>query len=173
MATFLDVTALEGFSNVFVFLLVALGGYAVMIYLKPFGRNQFMYALLSVITAFFVIISPLATLIIKSLAPFLAVILTLLALVSVASGMFGHGMDTSSFGSMRAVVFVLLIVALIVGTFSIVRQNIDVPERGEDFGKVSTIIFHPNFLGMIFIFAIAIFTVALLASSGGVMGGGH
>ncbi len=171
MATFLDVTALEGFSNVFVFLLVVLGSYAVLIYLKPFGQNQFIYALIGLVTSFFVIISPLATLIIKSLAPFLAVILTLVALVSVASGMFGHGMDTSSFGSMRAVVFVLLIVALIVGTFSIVRQNVDVPERGEDFGKISTIIFHPNFLGMIFIFAIAIFTVALLASSGGAMGG--
>ena len=35
---------------------------------------------------------------------------------------------------------------------------------GEDFGKISTVIFHPNFLGMILIFVIAIFTVGLLAS---------
>lgn len=173
MATFLDVTALEGFSSVFVFLLVALGGYAVLLYLRPFGQNQVIYVLLGVITGFFVLMSPLATLVIKSLAPFLAVALTLVSLVFVASGMFGHGMD-SSFGGMKPTIFIILIIALVVGSLSIVRQNIDVPERGEDFGKISTIIFHPNFLGMIFIFAVAIFAVALLASSGGgVIGGGH
>ena len=60
--------------------------------------------------------------------------------------------------------FVILIIGLIAVTGSIVRENIDVPERGEDFGKLSTIVFHPNFLGIIFIFALAIFTVALLAA---------
>ncbi len=172
MATFLDVTALEGFSNVFVFLLVAIGGYAVLIYLKPFGQNNIIYSLMGIITAFFVIMSPLATLIIKSVAPFLAVILTLVSLVVVASGMFGHGLD-SSFSGLRPTVFVILIIVLIVGTLAVVRKNIDVPERGEDFGKISTIIFHPNFLGLIFIFALAIFTVALLAAGGSIVGGGH
>lgn len=161
MATFLDVTALEGFSSVFVFLLVALGGYAVLIYTKPFGQNQFVYVLVGVITAFFVIMSPVATLVIKSIAPFMAVALILVALVSVASGMFGNvGMDSG----LKVTVFIMLIIALVVGSLSIVRQNISVPERGEDFGKMSTIIFHPNFLGMIFLFAIAAFTVALLAA---------
>lgn len=161
MATFLDVTALEGFSVIFVFLLVALGSYAVLLYLKPFGQNQFIYLLFGLITAFFVIISPTATLVIKSVAPFMAVILTLVALVSVASGMFGK-VEVDS--SVKMGIFAVLIVALIVGSLSIVRENIDVPERGEDFGKISTIIFHPNFLGIMFIFAIAIFTVALLAA---------
>jgi len=162
MATFLDVTALENFSVIFVFLLAWLGGYAMLLYTK-FIQNQFLNIVLSLVFAFFVIISPLATTIFKSLAPVAAVAMFLVVIVFSASGMFGSvGLD--SIGNLKAVVFVILIVGLIAFTGSIVRENIDVPERGEDFGKLSTIVFHPNFLGIIFIFALAIFTVALLAA---------
>lgn len=163
MATFLDVTVLENFSVIFVFLLVAIGGYAVLMYLKPFGSNQMISILLSLITAFFVIISPLATLVIKSIAPVLVVVLVFVVFISVASGMFGN-VQLESLNSLKWVVLVILVIGTIVGSLSIIRENIDVPETGEDFGKVSTIIFHPNFLGMVLIFIIAIFTVALLAS---------
>ncbi len=163
MATFLDVTALQNFSVIFVFLLVAVGGYGLLLYLKPFGNNQVVNILLSVITAFFVVISPLATLVVKSIAPVFAVVLVLIAIVSIASGMFGN-VQIESLNSMKIVVLVILVIALIVGSLSIVRENINVPERGADFGKISTVIFHPNFLGTILILAIAIFTVALLAA---------
>ena len=163
MATFLDVTVLQNFSVIFVFLLVAIGGYAILMYLKPFGSNQMISILLSLITAFFVIISPLATLVIKSIAPVLVVVLVFVVFISVASGMFGN-VQVESLNSLKWVVLVILVIGIIVGSLSIIRENIDVPETGEDFGKVSTIIFHPNFLGMVLIFIIAIFTVALLAS---------
>ena len=162
MATFLDVTALENFSVIFVFILAWLGGYAMLLYTK-FIQNQFLNIVLSLMFAFFVIISPLATTIFKSLAPVVAVVMFLVVIVFSASGMFGSvGMD--SMNNLKVVVFVILIVGLIAFTGSIVRENIDVPERGEDFGKLSTIIFHPNFLGIILIFGLAIFTVALLAA---------
>jgi hypothetical protein len=163
MATFLDVSALENFSVIFVFLLVALGGYAVLTYVKVFGQNQIINVLLSLVTAFFVILSPLATLIIKSIAPVIAVGLVLLAIVSIASGMFGStGLD--SLGNLKGVVFAILVIALIVGSLAIVRDNITVPDKGEDFSKISTVIFHPTFLGIILIMMVAIFTVGLLAS---------
>ena len=162
MATFLDVTALENFSIIFVFLLAWLGGYAMTLYVK-FTQNQFINIILSLVFAFFVVLSPLATLIFKTLAPIAAVVMFLVVIVFSTSNMFGSvGMD--SMNNLKVVVFVILIVGLIAVTGSIVRENIDVPERGEDFGKLSTIIFHPNFLGIIFIFALAIFTVALLAA---------
>ena len=162
MATFLDVTALENFSVIFVFLLAWLGGYAMTLYVK-FTQNQFINIIISLLFAFFVVLSPLATLIFKTLAPIAAVVMFLVVIVFSASGMVGSvGLD--SIGNLKAVVFVILIGGLIAFTGSIVRENIDVPERGEDFGKLSTIVFHPNFLGMIFIFALAIFTVALLAA---------
>ena len=162
MATFLDVTALENFSIIFVFLLAWLGGYAMLLYTK-FIQNQFINIILSLVFAFFVIISPLATTIFKTLAPVAAVVMFLVVIVLSASGMFGNvGMD--SMNNLKIVAFVILIIGLIAFTGSIVRENIDVPERGEDFGKLSTIVFHPNFLGIILIFGLAIFTVALLAA---------
>ncbi|MBI2651530.1 hypothetical protein HYX01_03600 [Candidatus Woesearchaeota archaeon] len=166
MATFLDVTALENFSVIFVFLLVAVGGYAILLSTKVFGDKQFVIVLVSILTALFVIMSPLATLVVKSIAPVMAVVLILVTLISLSSSMFGSG-QMEALNSLKWVVFVVLVIAIIVGSLSIVRENIKVPERGEDFSKVSTVIFHPNFLGMILILSIAIFTVALLASKQG------
>ena len=163
MATFLDVTTLENFSVIFVFLLAWLGGYALLIYTKFLGQNQFINILIPFIFAIFVIISPLATLIFKTIVPIAAVLMFLVVLVSASSGMFGD-VNVESLGSLKWVVLVVLVVALVVGTASIVRENINVPERGEDFGKISTVIFHPNMLGMILLFAVAVFTIALLAS---------
>jgi len=163
MATFLDVTVLENFSVIFVFLLAWLGGYAILLYTKILGQNQFVVIILSLISAVFVIISPLATLIFKTIAPVAAVLMLLVMVVYIASGMFGDA-NLESLNSMKWVVLVVLIVGLVVGTASIIRGNIDVPERGEDFSKVSTVIFHPNFLGMILIFAVAVFTIGLLAA---------
>ena len=163
MATFLDVTALENFSVIFVFLLVVLGGYAILLYLRPFGQNQFIYILLSLITGFFVIISPLSTLVIKTMAPVFAVVLIFVAIIFISAGMFGEA-NLESFVGLKWIVLVIMIIGFIVGGLSVVRENIDVPERGEDFGKISTVIFHPNFLGMVLILLIAVFTVGLLAS---------
>lgn len=165
MATFLDVTALENFSVIFVFLLAWLGGYAMLLYLK-FIQNQFLIIVLSLMFAFFVIISPLATLIFETIAPIVAVVMFLVVIVFSASGMFGNT-NMDSMQNLKWVMLVIIVVGLIVVTGSIIRENIEVPERGEDFSKISTIIFHPNFLGIIFIFALAIFTVALLAAKQG------
>src|SRR3989338_3405783 len=163
MATFLDVTALESFSIIFVFLLVWVGSYAILLYTKVLGQNQFVSIIISLVVAFLTIISPLATLIVKSILPFVAVVLILVIIVSSASGMFGK-FDVDAIPGLKGIVIVILVIALVVGSLAIVRQNIEVPERGEDFGKISTVIFHPNFLGMVLILAIAVFTVGLLAS---------
>ena len=162
MATFLDVTALENFSVIFVFLLAWLGGYAMLIYTKFLGQNQLVNIIISLIFAIFVIISPLATLIFKTIAPVAAVVMLLVVIVYFASGMFGD-VQLESLHGLKWTVLVILIVALVVGTLSIVRENIEVPERGEDFGKISTVVFHPNFLGLVLILLIAVFTVGLLA----------
>lgn len=163
MATFLDVTALESFSVIFVFLLIWVGGYAILLYTKVLGQNQFVSIIISLVFAFLTIISPLATLIVKSILPFVAVTLLLIIIVSSTAGMFGK-FDVDALPGMKLILIAILVIALIVGSLAIVRQNIEVPERGEDFGKISTVIFHPNFLGMILILAIAVFTVGLLAS---------
>jgi hypothetical protein len=164
MATFLEVTALESFSIIFVFLFVWLVVYAVLLYTKALGQNQFINILIGLVISFFVIMSKVATLVVKQIAPVFAVVLVFVAIISVASGMFGRQMGVDSFGGLKWVVLVILVIALVVGSLTIVRENIKVPERGEDFGKVSTVIFHPNFLGLVLIFLIAVFTTGLLAA---------
>ena len=56
MATFLDVTALQSFSVIFVFVFVWLIVYAILIYTKALGANQFINILIGLLIAFFVII---------------------------------------------------------------------------------------------------------------------
>ena len=163
MATFLDVTALENFSVIFVFLFVWLVVYAILLYTKVLGQNQLINIMIGLVTAFFTVISPIAVLVVKQIAPVFAVVLVLVVIISVTSGMFGNA-NIESLPGLKMVTLVILIIALVVGTLSIVRENIEVPERGEDFGKISTVIFHPNFLGMVLLLLIAVFTVGLLAS---------
>ena len=164
MATFLDVTALQSFSVVFVFLFVWLFVYAILLYTKVLGQNQIINILVGLLASFFVIISDIATKVVKQIAPVFAVVLVLVAIVTIASRMFGGTSTAFEVPAMKYIVLVILVVALVVGVLAVVRENITVPERGEDFAKTSTIIFHPNFLGMILIFLIAVFTIGLLAA---------
>jgi len=164
MATFLDVTALENFSVIFVFLFVWLIVYAVLLYTRALGQNQFINVIIGLLFAFFVVISELATLIVKETAPVFAVVLVFVAIISIASGMFGTHLNVESLKGLKWIVIVIFVITAIVGTMSIVRENIDVPERGEDFSKVSTVLFHPNMLGLILLFLVAVFTVGLLAA---------
>ena len=164
MATFLDVTALQSFSVVFVFLFVWLFVYAILLYTKVLGQNQIINILVGLLASFFVIISDIATKVVKQIAPVFAVVLVLVAIVTIASRMVGGTSTALEVPAMKYIVLVILVVALVVGVLAVVRENITVPERGEDFAKTSTIIFHPNFLGMILIFLIAVFTIGLLAA---------
>jgi hypothetical protein len=134
-----------------------------LIYTKVLGQNQMVSVIIGLVVALLVVISPLATLIVKQIAPIFAVVLVFVVIISATSGMFGN-VSMDSIPSLKALVLVILVIALVVGSLAIVRENINVPERGEDFGKISTVIFHPNFLGMILILAIAVFTVGLLAT---------
>jgi len=83
MATFLDVTALENFSVIFVFVFVWLVVYAVLLYTRALGNNQVINVLVGLMIAFFVIISETATLIIREVAPFFAVALVFVAILSI------------------------------------------------------------------------------------------
>jgi len=165
MATFLDVTALESFSVIFVFIFVLLVIYAILTYTKVLGNNQLVNVGIGFVIAIFVLLSELATAVIKQIAPIFAVILVFVAIISIASKMFGSGsmiVDSAS-PVMKHMVIVILVIALIVGSLAAVRDQVEVPETGEDFSKTSTVIFHPNFLGLILIFLIAVFTIGLLA----------
>ena len=163
MATFLDVTGLEHFSSIFVFLFVWIVVYAVLLWSRVLGENRFIHALLSLLFAIFVLISPLATSIIANIAPLIAVVLLFVVLISVASKSFGG--EVEAFPAIRGVFFVVIVLIIIVTAAVQIREQVNVPsETQSDLSKTVNLIFHPTFLGTILIFAIAVFTIALLAS---------
>ncbi len=162
MATFLDVTGLEHFSSIFVFLFVWVGSYAVLLWAKILGDNKFIHALISLLIGIFVLISPIATDIVASTAPFIAVTLVFIVLISVVTKMLGG--DIEAFPALKGVFIIIIILILVITAGVKLRENANVPsETQKDLSKTINLIFHPTFIGTVLIFAIAVFTIALLA----------
>ena len=162
MATFLDVTGLEHFSSIFVFLFVWLSAYAVLLMTKALGDNKFIHALLSMLLAIFVLISPIATSVVASVAPFIAVIFLFAVLLSVATKMLGG--DVESFPALRGLFLALIVIVIVIAAGIQIREKVNAPtETQKDLSSTVNLIFHPTFLGTVLVLAIAIFTVALLA----------
>ena len=103
--------------------------------------------------------------------PWIALLLVFIVLVSAATKTFGASFEASAYGGLKWLLLVFVVIAIIVGVLVEVREAITVPGDNEtrtdfdrDFSQTATVIFHPNFLGMILLLAIAVFTIALLAS---------
>ena len=163
MATFLDVTGLEHFSSIFVFLFVWIVVYAILLWARILGENKFISALVGLLLAIFVLISPIATSIVADTAPFLAVVFLFIVLINVATKMLGG--DVESFPALRGILLVFIVLMIVIAAGVKIREQANVPsETQEDLSKTINLIFHPTFLGTVLVFAIAIFTIALLAS---------
>ena len=163
MATFLDVTGLQYFSSIFVFLFVWLVVYAMLLWTKVLGDNKFVHALIGLLFAIFVLISPIATSVVADVAPFIAVVLLFVVLISVAITMLGANIEALPVLKGVFMVFIILIIIIAAGVK--VREQVNVPSSTQtDLSKTVNLIFHPTFLGTILVFAIAVFTIALLAS---------
>ena len=163
MATFLDVTGLQHFSSIFVFLFVWLVVYAVLVWSKVLGDNKFVQILIGLLLAIFVLISPIATSVVADIAPFIAVILLFIVLISVTTTMLGANVD--AFPALKGILIVFIILAIVISAGLKVREQANVPSTTQtDLSKTVNLIFHPTFLGMVLIFAIAVFTIGLLAS---------
>ena len=163
MVTFLDVTGLEHFSSIFVFLFVWIVVYAILLWARILGENKFISALVGLLLAIFVLISPIATSIVADTAPFLAVVFLFIVLINVATKMLGG--DVESFPALRGILLVFIVLMIVIAAGVKIREQANVPsETQEDLSKTINLIFHPTFLGTVLVFAIAIFTIALLAS---------
>jgi len=161
MATFLDVTGLEHFTNIFVFLFVWLVVYATLLWSKVLGDNKIVITLTGLLLGIFVLISPIATNVVAGVAPFLAVIFVLVLLLNIASKMLGG--DIESFPALKGIFLVLIVIVIIVGIGVKLREEVSIPETQKDLSKTINLIFHPTFLGTVLILAVAVFTIALLA----------
>jgi hypothetical protein len=167
MATFLDVTGLQHFSNLFAFIFVWLIVYAMLTYTKALGGNQLINALIGLIIGLFALFSPTVTGAIIYIAPWFALIFVFVMLVMVAGNMFGAGADIGGSPAFKGGILALLVVVLVVGVLIYAREQMEVPEEiteKSDFSKITNVLFHPKFIGMVFILVVAVFTVGLLAS---------
>ena len=163
MATFLDVTGLQHFTSIFVFLFVWLVVYAMLLLTKVLGDNKFIHALVGLLLGIFVLLSPLAISIVADIAPFIAVVFLFVILISVASKMLGG--DLEAFSSIKGIFMVFIVLIIIIAAAAKIRERVNVPETTQtDLSKTVNLIFHPTFLGTVLLFAIAVFTIALLAS---------
>ena len=166
MATFLDVTGLQYFSNLFAFLFVWLIVYALLAYTRALGNNQLIHTLIGLIIGLFALFSPTVTGVIINIAPWFALIFVFAMFINVAGNMFG-ATDIGGSPAFKGIVLTLVLVILIVGVLIYVREQISVPEEineKSDFSKITNVLFHPKFIGMVFILIVAVFTVGLLAS---------
>jgi hypothetical protein len=165
MATFLDIAALEHFSSFFVFIFIWLTVYAVLTYTRILGDQKGIQIVIGLVIGLLALFSPVATGAIEYIAPWFAVVFIFVIFTTIALKLFGaSGME--ALGSLRVITVVVLILVMVVGALSYVRQNITAPGDNEtsiDYSKTTTILFHPKILGIIFIMLIAIFTIALMA----------
>src|SRR3989338_11651441 len=127
MATFLDVSGLENFSNIFVFLFVWIIVYAILLYSKVLGGNKFVHVLIGLILGIFVLFSDLATRIVLNITPWFAIIFVFVILITVAASMFGHPADMQSYMGLKWILLVFIVIAVIVSAFVEVRQSVSVP----------------------------------------------
>lgn len=162
MATFLDVTGLQYFSSIFVFLFVWITVFAVLAWSKVFGGNRFIHALVGLLLAIFVLISPIATSVVADTAPFIAVLFLFIVLISIASGMLGANIE--SFPALKGIMLIFIVLIIIISAGVKIRDQVNISDTPTDLSKTVNLIFHPTFLGAVLIFMIAIFTIALLAS---------
>ncbi len=165
MATFLDVTGLAHFSAIFVFIFVFVAVWAMFMYMKAFEEHKWVAWAAALLIAFFILISPLATKVVQNIAPWFAVLFVFVVLISVAAKFVGD----AEVSFMKPLFLVLVIVVVMVGAGTTIRSSITVPGDNEssvdfarDYSQTSTILFHPKFMGMMLIFAISIFMIALL-----------
>ena len=167
MATFLDVTGLQYFSSFFIFIFVWLIVYAVLIYSKVLGGNKFIHAIIGLVLALLVLFSPIATGAIQYIAPWFGLIFVFIILATVMLKIFGASpMEIEGYTQLKWGALVIILLVLVVGVLSYVREQIVIPgeEEGDiDYSKNISIILHPKVIGAIFILVIAVFTIVLLA----------
>ncbi len=169
MATFLDIAGNEIVSTVMVFLLVIVAVYAVLTSSKLFAAPMWMYALIALVVAMFVVLSPTATAIARNVGPWFAVLFVLMLFVMMAGKMAG-GEAGDYIGRTLFFVFIFLIVAFSIGPTA--REGANIPgdnstsdDFDRDYSQSSHVLFHPKMLGLVLIFGVGIAAVALLVQT--------
>src|SRR3989338_1085474 len=162
MATFLDVSGLQYFDSIFVFLLVWIVVYGTLSWSKVLGDNKLLNVIVGLVLGLLVLTSPAGTRLISRVAPFLTVILVLILLFNVVSKMLGGIVE--AFPALKGIIIMILVTIVVVGIFVELRKDYDEEQdQIRDLSNTYNVLFHPKFLGTVLILTVAVFAVALLA----------
>ena len=163
MATFLDVTGLAHFTNIFVFLFVWVVVYGVLLWTRLLGDNKFVSALIGLLFGLLVLVSSSSTKIIADVAPFLGAVFVITFMLNIASRMFGA--DVEAFPAVKGLLIIFIVFVIVIGAAVTLKdkESKASSEEKSNPSRAVSIIFNPTFLGTILIFSIAVFTIALLA----------
>jgi|SRR3989344_1413119 len=176
MATFFDISVLDQFSVIFVWLFIFALVYAVLQVTKILGANKNIDALVAICVAFFLSLSPNLTEVIKTMAPWFVVFIMFLFFVWLL-GMFigmSQGELRTAFGKESGAFWWIFSFGLIIVIYSVSRVfGQGLLESGAE-GNVSSsaftanvmqTLFSPKILGVVLLLIIASFTVRFMATN--------
>lgn len=177
---------LQYFSVIFTFLLVMIFIYAVMEWTKMFGSSKGIHLIIGLIFGVFAIMIPDITKLISVMIPWFVLLFIFSLLIIMAYKIFGAS-DDDILGALkgdRTIIWVVIIVSIIIviASFSTVygqrllSSDATDDTTASDEGPTSTTtssfshnigatFFHPKVIGLIFIFLVAVFTIAILGVS--------
>ncbi len=184
MATILDVGIIQYFDVIFAMLLVFALVYAVLLKTGALGESKAMIALVAVVFAFMVLLSRNIVEMIKFMIPWFAIAIVFIVLVLLIFQIFGAG-DKDIMGALKkdttigwAIVGIALVIFIAAGAnvygqklveagsgTTVVNGTVSSNVASGNFElNIYATLFNPKVLGMLVLFAIAIFAVALLSS---------
>ncbi len=178
MASFLDLSLVNYFSNIFVILFVFAASYAILTFKAPFGDNKGVNALLAATIALIFIFSQDAIQVVKDSVPWFIVMMIALMFITLVSSSIGAPMSPSIMSNMSTYVLVIGIIIIVVNLGQRVGQNVGpylsnettntdlIPATGTgDVGSGSyaqnfgATLFHPKVLALMLIIVISVFSV--------------
>jgi len=179
MASFLDIGMFEYFNVIFSFLLILILVYAILQKTKIVGSSNAINALIAVVIAFLSILSEPVIGIINFVAPWFVVMFIFLILLLLLFQILGAtDADIAVAVKDKAVIWTILgigIIIIVAGFANVFGQELLEGSQsagtaldggttsGNNFeDNVLSTIFHPRILGMMVLFGIAIFAIALL-----------
>ncbi|MBI4149899.1 hypothetical protein HY488_00685 [Candidatus Woesearchaeota archaeon] len=201
MATILDVGVLANFSIVFAMVLIIAIVYGILQFTKAFHGTKGLHILIAFIVGLLFILTPDVTRAVSIMIPWFTLLFIFIVFLLMAYKIFG-ATDADIVGVLRTdrtIAWVIVIIAIVIaiGSFSSVYgqrflaetvPGAPVEPSGAPTGAVAGVtpsaatpsfsgnlaatFFHPKILGMLFLFLVAVFTIAVLAMEARSVGGG-
>jgi len=186
MATVLESGLLQNFSLIFSMVLVMAIVYGLLEVTKTLGENKALHGLIAFIIGMLLLVSPNVTKVISALVPWFTLMFVAIILILMTYKLFGATEKdfSAALKGDKTIIWTIIIIAIIiiVGVFSQVygqqvlpittKTNVSGSGTAVSSGTATTsfshnvgaTFFHPKVLGLLLIFLVAVFTVAILAS---------